>query len=212
VTPRVTWIGATAAAVLLAFGAGFVMFARAVAGYVPGPVPRADAIVVLTGADLRLPAGAQLLKEGRGARLLISGVNAQTRPSDLKRISGLPERLFAARVDIGYAAHTTSDNAAETRAWAKEKGYTRLIVVTSSYHMPRSLLELRRTMPGVTLLPHPVLSNRVHAARWWMDAYTARVLLGEYVRFLPSAARYGAARLLSWEESAVAGTRRGASG
>jgi uncharacterized SAM-binding protein YcdF (DUF218 family) len=200
------------AVTLLAFGAGFAMFARTVAGYVPGPAPRADAIVVLTGADLRLLAGAKLLKEGRGARLLISGVNTQTRPSDLKRLSGLSERLFAARVDIGYAAHTTSDNAAETRAWAKEKGYAKLIVVTSSYHMPRSLLELRRTMPRVTLLPHPVVSNRVHAARWWMDAYTTRVLLGEYVRFLPSAARYGAARLLSWEESAVADTRRGAPG
>jgi uncharacterized SAM-binding protein YcdF (DUF218 family) len=212
VTRRVTWIGAAVAVGLLAFGAGFVIFARTVAGYVPGPVPRADAIVVLTGADLRLPAAAQLLQEGRGARLLISGVNTQTRPSDLKRLSGLPERLFAARVDIGYTAHSTSDNAAETRAWAKERGYTKLIVVTSSYHMPRSLLELRRTMPGVTLLPHPVVSNRVHAARWWMDAHTTRVLLGEYVRLLPSAARYGAARLLNWEESAVAGTGHSASG
>jgi uncharacterized SAM-binding protein YcdF (DUF218 family) len=204
VTQRVTWVVAAAAVALLAFGAGFVAFARIVAGYAPGPPPRADAIVVLTGGDLRLLTGARLLKEGRGARLLISGVNPQTSREDLRRLSGLSPRLFASRVDIDYAAHTTSGNADETKAWAKSRGYTRLIVVTSSYHMPRSLIELRRTMPAITLLPHPVVPNRLDAARWWSDPFTARVLLAEYVKLLPSAARYGVARLLRWEESAVA--------
>jgi uncharacterized SAM-binding protein YcdF (DUF218 family) len=204
VTRGVTWVVAAAATALLAFGAGFVAFARTVASYVPGPPLRADAIVVLTGGDLRLPAGARLLKEGRGARLLISGVNPQTSREDLRRLSGLPPRLFSSRVDIDYAAHTTSGNADETKTWASSRGYTRLIVVTSSYHMPRSLIELRRTMPGITLLPHPVVSNKIHAARWWSDPFTARVLLGEYLKLLPSAARYGGARLLRWEESAVA--------
>jgi uncharacterized SAM-binding protein YcdF (DUF218 family) len=210
-TRRVAWIGAVAAGGLLAFGVGFVVFARAVASYVPGPLPRAEGIVVLTGGELRVSAGARLLKEGRAGRLLISGVNPHTSRDDLRRISGLPERLFASRVDIDYA-DTTSGNADETRAWASKRGFTRLIVVTSSYHMPRSLLELRRTMPGATLLPHPVQSNRVHPGRWWMDAYTTRILLAEYVKFLPSAARYGAARLLGWKESAVAAGRRAAPG
>lgn len=202
-TRRVTWVVAAAATALLAFGVGFVAFARTVASYVPGPPLRADAIVVLTGGDLRLLAGAKLLKEGRGARLLISGVNPQTSREDLRRLSGLAPRLFSSRVDIDYAAHTTSGNADETKAWAKSKGYTKLIVVTSSYHMPRSLMELHRTMPRITLLPHPVVPNRIDAAHWWSDPFTARVLLGEYVKLLPSAARYGAARLLRWEESAV---------
>ena len=203
-TRRVTWVGAAVATVLLAFGAGFVVFARVVAGYVPGPPLRADAIVVLTGGELRLTAGARLLKEGRGARLLISGVNQHTSREDLRRVSGLPARLFAARVDVDYAAHTTSGNADGTSAWARAKGFTKLIVVTSSYHMPRSLMELRRTMPDITLVPYPVVSNRVRPAHWWTDAYTARVLLAEYVKFLPSATRYGVARLLRWDGSAVA--------
>ena len=188
------------------------MFARTVADYAPGPPPkRADAIVVLTGGKLRLMAGAGLLAEGRGARLLISGVNPQTSRADLKRLSGLSEQVFAARVDVDYA-HTTTGNAEETRAWAKAKGYTRLIVVTSSYHMPRSLTELGRAMPGVVLLPHAVVPDRINARRWWTDAFTARVLLAEYVKFLPSAARYGLDRLLRWDGSAVAGKARAAPG
>ena len=208
VTPRVAWVGAAAAAALLVFGAGFVAFARTVAGYVPGPTPRADAIVVLTGGELRVLAGAKLLKEGRGARLLISGVNPHTSRDDLRRVSGLPPRLFSARVDVDYAAQTTSGNADETSTWARSKGFNRLIVVSSVYHMPRSLVEMRRTMPTTTLLPHPVISHRVRIADWWKDPYTARVLLAEYVKFLPSAARYGAVRLLRWNESAVAAKTR----
>jgi hypothetical protein len=48
------------------------------------------------------------------------------------------------------------------------------------------------------------VSNKIRAAHWWSDPFTTRVLLGEYMKLLPSAARYGAARLLRWEESAVA--------
>ena len=74
--------------------------------------------------------------------------------------------------------------------------------MTSSYHMPRSLTELRRTLPGVKLVPHPVISHRLHTRRWWTDAYTARVLFAEYVKFLPAAARYSVGRLLRWESAA----------
>jgi uncharacterized SAM-binding protein YcdF (DUF218 family) len=203
------WIGVAATAALVAFAAGFVAFARTVADFVPGPPPpRADAIVVLTGGELRLAAAARLLAEERGARLLISGVNAQTSRADLKRLSGLSERLFSAKVDVGYAAHSTTSNAEETKAWARAKGYRRLIIVTSSYHMPRSLTELSRAMPGVVLLPHPVVPVKLRGARWWADAFTARVLLAEYVKFLPSAARYGLNRLLGWNGNAAAAPKR----
>jgi uncharacterized SAM-binding protein YcdF (DUF218 family) len=191
-------------AVLLGLAAGFVMFARTVAGYLPaGAAPRADGIVVLTGGELRLMAGARLLKEGRGARLLISGVNPQTSRADLRRLSGLSERLFSQRVDIDYA-NTTIDNAEETKAWAAAKDYRTLIVVTSSYHMPRSLTELARAMPEVALVPYPVVPSRLKARRWWTDPFTARVLLAEYAKFLPSAARYGAARVRRWGGAALA--------
>jgi uncharacterized SAM-binding protein YcdF (DUF218 family) len=194
-------------ATVMAFAAGFVVFARAVADYVPQPDERADGIVVLTGGELRVGAAARLLIDGRGAKLLISGVNRQTTPDDLKRVSGLSDRLFSCCVDIDYAAHTTSDNADQTRAWAEQQRFKRLIVVTSSYHMPRSLTELRRTMPAIALVPHPVIPNKLQTKRWWRDGYTARVLFWEYVKFLPAAARYGVARLLRWEGSAFAGAK-----
>jgi uncharacterized SAM-binding protein YcdF (DUF218 family) len=197
---------------MLAFAGGFVLFTTMVTRYGPETNARADAIVVLTGGELRLAAAAKLLQEGRGARLPISGVNRQTSLDDLKRVSGLPGRLFACCVDIDYAAHTTSDNADETKAWAETRRLKRLIVVTSSYHMPRSLTELRRALPGVVFLPHAVVPQKLQTERWWADAYTARVLFLEYVKFLPSAARYAVGRLMRWEGSAFAGAKSHASG
>jgi uncharacterized SAM-binding protein YcdF (DUF218 family) len=194
---------------VFAFLAGFVVFASRVAGYAPAAAARGDGIVALTGGKHRLAEAARLLAEGRGSRLLISGVNRITSRDDLMSKSGLTRRLLDCCVDIGYAAHDTSGNAEETRAWAAEKRFRRLIIVTSAYHMPRSLAELGRAMPEVALVPYPVLSDEVRTERWWMHGASARLLFSEYVKFLPSAARLGAARLIKRNGSALAGGAEG---
>jgi uncharacterized SAM-binding protein YcdF (DUF218 family) len=201
------YFAAAAGVVLFAFLGGFVIFASSITHYVAGVGARADGIVVLTGGEHRLSAAARLLAEGRGTRLLISGANRMATRDDLHHKSGIPPTLFDCCVDVGYDAHTTSGNAQETRAWAKEKRFARLIIVTSSYHMPRSLIELGRVMPEVALVPYPVVSRNFRTERWWLHGATARLLFTEYVKFLPSAARFGVARLFgSWEGSALAGS------
>ena len=70
--------------------------------------------------------------------------------------------------------------------------------------MPRSLTELGRVMPASGWCPIR-WSRNFRKERWWRDFATARMLLSEYVKFLPSAARFGVARLLrSWDGSAFA--------
>ena len=199
-------IAAAACIALFAFVGGFVVFASSVAQYGVSDGVAGDGIVVLTGGEHRLSEAARLLAEGKGKRLLISGANRLATREDLHRKSGLSAALFECCVDIGYDAHTTSGNAQETKAWASDRGFGKLIIVTSSYHMPRSLAELARVMPGSALVPYPVVSRNLHAERWWLHAATARLLFTEYVKFLPSAARLGVARLFhSWDGSALAG-------
>lgn len=195
---------------MLALIAGFVAFVDSVARYVPnGAEERADAIVALTGGEHRMIEAARLLNEGRGARLLISGVNKMTSREDLMRKSGLSRRLFDCCVEIGYEAHDTAGNAQETRAWVDAHHYTRLIVVTSSYHMPRSLAELGRALPDVVLVPHPVVPRHFTGERWWLKPGAMRLLVTEYLKFLPSAMRFGLARLVTWEGGALAGPGAG---
>ena len=196
------YLAGAVAVALFAFFGGFVIFASSIAHYAPAVGLQADGIVVLTGGEHRLSEAARLLAEGRGTRLLISGVNRATTRHDLHRKSGLSTAMFE-RVDVGYAAHDTSGNADETKAWAAAHGFSRLIIVTSSYHMPRSLIELGRAMPATALVPYPVVSGNFRTERWWMHGATARLLFFEYLKFLPSAARFCVARLFGWDNSAL---------
>lgn len=200
---------AAAGLALFAFVGGFVVFASSIGHYSAAAGVQADGIVVLTGGEHRLVEAARLLSEGRGKRLLISGANRLASREDLHRKSGLAPALFECCVDIGYDALTTSGNALEAKAWASGQRFTRLILVTSSYHMPRSLIELQRAMPDVVLIPFPVVSGNFRTEQWWLHGATTRLLFSEYVKFLPSAARLGVVKLFGpWEGSAVAGSTR----
>jgi uncharacterized SAM-binding protein YcdF (DUF218 family) len=202
-------LAGVAGVLLFAFVGGFVIFASSVTRYTPPVGERADGIVVLTGGLHRLGEASRLLAEGRGRRLLISGANPVATRHELYRASGLSLTKFSCCVDVGYQAHDTMGNAEETRAWANAKGFSRLIIVTSRYHMPRSLIELARAMPNAALVPYPVVSRNFRSERWWMHGATARLLFSEYVKFLPSAARFGMARLIrSWDGSALADSSR----
>jgi len=192
--------GATAAA--MAFG--FVLFANSVMREPEVQDAHADGIVVLTGGQTRIAEAARLLEDKRGGRLLISGVNQKIGRASLLKISGLDEKTFNCCVDLGYAALNTIGNADETRRWAEALGYDRLIVVTASYHMPRSLAELAREMPNIELLPHPVAPDGLKRKVWWLDSTTTRLLASEYIKFLPAAFRLAVARgMTPWQATAV---------
>jgi uncharacterized SAM-binding protein YcdF (DUF218 family) len=173
---------------------GFTMFATHALRAPPPTVTPADGIIVLTGGDRRIVEGAGLLRSGIARRLLISGVNPRTGRDDVIRLSGLDAAKFSCCVDLGYAAQDTIGNAEEARTWADGIGARRIIVVTSGYHMLRSLTELAIAMPGVVLVPHPVVPRALRARPWWLQPGLTRLLATEYAKFLPVAARYAVVR------------------
>lgn len=175
---------------------GFMMFAAQVMREPEPAALNADGIVVLTGTESRIREGARLLREGHGRRLLISGVNRQTTRGELLRLAGLSGSPLESAVDLGYEAHDTIGNAGEARTWAEANRYASLIIVTSSYHMPRSLVELRLAMPNVMLIAAPVLPKTARPDVWWLHARTTRVLISEYLKYLPAVARLTAQQLI----------------
>jgi uncharacterized SAM-binding protein YcdF (DUF218 family) len=188
-----------------AAGVGFLAFAHAVKQAAPADLPTADAIVVLTGGEDRIEAGIKLLTKRKGKRLLISGVNPATRAGEIERLTGFDRRLFDCCIDFGYRAVDTITNAEETRAWAANWHFTKLILVTSSYHMPRSLIEFARVLPDIELLPYPVVTRSLQLDTWWQHRHTARVMGVEYVKFLASAVRLAVARVLGIGQRHTAG-------
>lgn len=171
------------AVLVFAVALDFAIFAWRVTDPSDG-VGRADGIVALTGGAERIDEAMRILDAGLASRLLISGVNARTSRKALRELYPQHSRLFACCIDIGYRAKDTRGNAAEAERWTRAFGYRSLIVVTSAYHMPRSLAELRRAMPNVTFIAHSVRSPEVRAKGWWSDRATLRLLGLEYLKFV----------------------------
>jgi uncharacterized SAM-binding protein YcdF (DUF218 family) len=174
------------ASLIALYLAGFVIFVT----NLPKPVsdaPPAEGIVALTGGDERLAAAVQLLESNRGRRLLITGVHRSTTKDQLKRLAHGGAR-FDCCADLGYEAENTRGNAQEAARWARAHRFKSLIVVTARYHMPRSLTEFEAAMPGVALMPYPVEPQDIDLNGWWRDLRALRVLQGEYLKYLASAA------------------------
>lgn len=180
----------TGGALFLSFALGFALFSTHV-GRLAAPQAQkaADAIIVLTGGQSRIDAAVDLLKSGKGKRLLISGVNPIARPEDLRRATGAERSLFSCCVDIDHAALDTIGNAEESAKWMHANAFSTAILVTNNYHMPRSLLEMRRMNDGIELIPYPVVNTRIDRGEWMLNADALRVLFTEYTKYLAAIAR-----------------------
>lgn len=201
---RLTILAGLAAAASAAV-TGFLLFANEVADLRPPAAhQRADAIIALTGGAARINDAVELLSQGRARRLLITGVHPDTTTATLARFSPGQDELFDCCVDLGYEALNTVGNAKEARDWARRQGFRSLIIVTSSYHLPRSLYELRREMPEARLIPYPVVTDPAAMDRWWRRADVSRLLLGEYAKFLMSIARLRWRPATTWDAGLAA--------
>ncbi len=175
----------------LAFALGFVIYASSIDRNGARSVVQADGIVVLTGGKSRINKALKLLAAGKAKRLLISGVHAQTSVGQLARLFPGAKPLFNCCIDLGRAAKDTIGNAHETRSWARQKGFGSLIVVTSSYHMPRAIAEFRTVMPDTELKAYGIASSNVDMDQWWSDSATLRLLFSEYLKYIPAITKLG---------------------
>lgn len=122
-------------------------------------LPSADAVTVLTGDSKRLERGLDLLAGEKGKRLLVSGVHPQVRAAELAALTGYQMTLFTCCVDLGREAANTTGNAREIKQWRQANKYQTLLVVTSDYHMPRTLLWLKKIDPEGSYIPVPAVSG-----------------------------------------------------
>lgn len=184
------------ATIVVLFALGFFIGAVGFVGFLSQlrsgelkPSANADGIVVLTGGSSRVADAIELLANGYGKRLLISGVHPTNGVSDLARSLPDSEKLLTCCVDLDRSAVNTRSNAVETRRWAHERGFRSLIVVTSNYHMPRAIVELSHEMPDIELIPFSVIGDKWRDEPWWFSAPTLRLLLSEYAKYLAAELR-----------------------
>lgn len=178
---RLLLVGALAMG--LVAGLSFLSFVRSLETTEPEDPDPAQGIVVLTGGADRLSDGLRLLEIGKAQRLLLSGVNPNTSLNELKRLMPMHAPALGCCTDLGYEAGNTRGNALETAQWAKRHAFSRLIIVTASYHLPRVKLEFARALPDVSLVYYPVVPDSTGLRTWWREPALMRILLLEYAKF-----------------------------
>lgn len=137
-----------------------------------------DGIVVFTGGEARLQEAVSLFEQHKAKYLLVSGVNPESTFKD--KIAKMP---LKSQITIGYASDTI-ENAKETAQWARVNHLKSLRLITSNYHVPRSLFELRHLLPQVQIFPHGVVSESFLRPKWWLNPPTLVLVVQEYNKFL----------------------------
>lgn len=157
---------------------GFCMFALYAYMLKYSAVPSADAIVVLTGGAERLPTALSLLENKKAPKMLISGVNSKV---SMGALFGRIDEEYLNCIELGYKADNTFENALETKEWVLKNDVHSVLLVTSFYHMPRSLFELRSEIPDIRIYPVPVF---MQTEQHWTYTRSAWLVFVEYNKFI----------------------------
>jgi uncharacterized SAM-binding protein YcdF (DUF218 family) len=166
---------------LTAWAGGFIFYTLStLTSYPHQPEQTTDAIVVLTGGSERVEQGLGLFAAGKARHLFISGVHEDVRKNEITALWHGETALPPCCITLGHEATTTAQNAQEVRKWLAEQKYNSIRLVTSDYHMNRALLELKHALPGVEILPHPIVQSDINKGtrHYW------EILFGEYHKAL----------------------------
>ncbi len=146
--------------ILLAWICGYGAFLLHIATLKPeNPKQKTDAIIVLTGGNLRISTGLELYADNLAPQLFISGVHNLVNENKIRAMWNNPSKpLPKCCIILGHIATTTIGNALETNKWIKNNNIKSIRLVTSNYHMPRALMEFSslQSSNNIKIITHPV--------------------------------------------------------
>jgi len=161
---------------------GLYWFGRYINSFDINQTQKTDAIVVLTGGRNRLREATELFNRGMAEKLFISGVS---RGISLQELQKRPDINITAEREITLDEKSTNtvENAIETAHWLKDNHINSIRLVTSNYHIPRSVAEFKQYSPKLQILVHPVYSDKV-SSQWWKTRRSFLLIASEYNKFL----------------------------
>ena len=167
---------------------------------VNSPLPRADAIVVLSGAATyreRTRHAAQIFRDGRAKRILLTNDNQQggwyeaeqRNPFSYELELWELERSGVPRGNIEVLMEPvtgTYEEAVLLRRYAESQGFQSLLAVTSAYHSRRALWTFRKVFDGSNVsIGLEAVGTGVQTpapATWWFHLKGWKLVPGEYVK------------------------------
>ena len=181
--PTVKKLGIAAGALLvIAWLCGFAAFANRINNYPLDDTTHTGAVIALTGGRYRIAEAVNILNQGKADKLFISGVSRKSSLDDIKKRQKLNINDESG-VSLGHQARDTIGNARETVAWLQKNNISSIRLVTSNYHVERSIAEFKARDPNLKIIPHPVYSDKVEK-KWWKSWHTFSLIFSEYNKFL----------------------------
>ena len=176
---------------------GLYCFVSQIPTTMPQPIEKADAVVVLTGDAGRIELGISLLVLEKADKLFVSGANQEVSYDDIATLSSASQRDYVRgasgdTIILGTNAQNTIGNAQESKRWLEENQYDEIILVTSHYHMPRSMNEFTQLMPSVKITPVAAIPKGVRGFFWWLEEKHRRMVMSEYYKYVISHLRHWA--------------------
>tara|TARA_S200000501_G_scaffold352706_1_gene371814 strand:+ start:724 stop:1299 length:576 start_codon:yes stop_codon:yes gene_type:complete len=140
-----------------------------------------DGIAVLTGGKGRINKGLKLLEKYPYAKLIISGVEENVNIEDLTDNVSIYEKIY-----LDKMSRTTINNAEEIVNWAKELNLSNILIITSYYHMPRSIMLLKYFEKKLNFVTLPVFTNYNKNGNIFDKIKLNKFLFEEYIKYLLS--------------------------
>lgn len=141
-----------------------------------------DGLAVLTGGKGRIGLGLELFNKHNNLRLIISGVDKKVSdksiiPNDLKNKSS---------ITIDKDSKSTYQNAQIINKWASKYKLKNISIITSYYHMPRSLILIQSLSPTVNFYAFPVKKRISSKNSFRKNILYYFFLTEEYIKYLVS--------------------------
>lgn len=150
---------------------------------------KADVIIAVSGGDTtaRAQTAIDLYKHGWAPKLIFSGAAAdKLGPSNaaVMRQQAIAQNIPSDAVQIEDTSETTKQNAENTKDILVNSGVTSAIVVSSSYHQKRVLLEFQTRAPAVQFRTHPAGGDNQWSIWWWTTPYGWYLALSEIFKII----------------------------
>jgi uncharacterized SAM-binding protein YcdF (DUF218 family) len=155
-----------------------------------GKCKKVDAIIAVSGGDTpaRTNEAVRLYQQGWASSLIFSGAaQDKSGPSNaaVMREEAVAAGVPASAIMIEEQGETTKQNADKTQQLLEEENINTVILVTSAYHQRRAGLEFSERSAGkVTVINHPVASDKQWSAWWWLTPGGWYLAVGEFIKIM----------------------------
>ncbi|MBI2607973.1 MAG: YdcF family protein [Deltaproteobacteria bacterium] len=142
---------------------------------------KVDAIVVLAGAQGRIPFALKLFEEGKADYFIISGVGKKFKLETHKVYGKLATHP---QVFVDKSSANTLENALETEKLLRKFYVSKMALVTSNYHMYRSLYVFRKIFPqDIEIYPYVLKSKNFDMDYWHKRFVSSFIVFKEFLAY-----------------------------